>query len=64
VVLANSGSSEFQFRDKVLCKLVYDTFCPVVPDQRSNTVSLILHELHSSALGGHMGSKKLLKLVK
>jgi hypothetical protein len=47
----------------VLCKLVYDNFCPVVPEPSSNTVNLILHELHSSALGGHMGSKKLLKLV-
>lgn len=48
----------------MLCKLVYDKFCPIIPDQRSNTVSLVLHELHSSALGGHMGSKKLLKSVK
>ena len=47
----------------MLCKLVKDTFCPIVPDCRSSTVSVILGDLHSSALGGHLGYRKLLRLV-
>jgi hypothetical protein len=61
---AHEGSSVFQFRNELLCKLVGDHFCPIVPDWKSSTVTVILHDLHSSALGGHLGRKKLLLLVK
>ena len=53
----------FVFRIDVLCKLVKDTFCPIVPDYHSSTVNVILSDLHSSALGGHLGYRKLLRLV-
>jgi Integrase zinc binding domain len=46
-----------------LCKLINDTFCPIVPDSKSSSVVVILSDLHNSALGGHLGFKKLLKAV-
>ncbi len=36
---------------------------PVVPKSDSVLINLILKELHSGVLGGHVGAKKLLKLV-
>ena len=47
-----------QFRNEVLCKLVGDTFLPIVPKGVLRT--LILRELHGTALGGHLGYAKLL----
>ena len=47
----------------MLCKLVGDHFCPVLPDNTSSTIDVVLSDLHSSALGGHLGYRKLLKLV-
>ena len=58
---AISGSRVVQVRDSVLCKLVDDTFCPIVPKGVFRT--FILRELHGTALGGHLGYAKLLKLV-
>ena len=40
-----------------------DHFCPVLPDNKSSTVDVVLSDLHASALGGHLGARKLLKLV-
>ena len=40
-----------------------DHFCPVIPDRSSSSVQVVLSDLHSSALGGHLGFKKLLKTV-
>lgn len=57
---AKNGSSLYQFRNGLLCKLVGDHFCPVVPSSDSSTIRVILSDLHSSALGGHLGRKKLL----
>ena len=57
--LAKTGNTTWQYRDDILCKLVDGTFCPVVPTSDSSSVQIILHELHSSALGGHFGAKKL-----
>ena len=37
-----------------------DHFCPVIPERSSSTVQVVLHDLHDSALGGHLGRKKLL----
>jgi hypothetical protein len=42
---------------------VKDTFCPVFPVSSSHSVRVVLAELHSSALAGHFGTKKLLKMV-
>jgi Integrase zinc binding domain len=42
---------------------VGDTFCPVIPTSDSTSINVILSDLHSSALGGHLGFKKLLKAV-
>jgi hypothetical protein len=47
----------------LLCKLVEDHFCPVLPDATSSSVHVVLSDLHNSALGGHLGFKKLLKVV-
>ena len=54
---------EFQYRAGLLCKLVDDHFCPVLPDPHSSSVSVVLSDMHNSALGGHLGYKKLLKMV-
>ena len=46
-----------------MCRLVEDEFAPVIPG--TNTLrSVILREYHDSALGGHMGEKKLLASVR
>ncbi len=47
----------------MLCKLVGDTFCPIIPSADSPSVRVVLADLHASALAGHFGVKKLLKLV-
>ncbi len=47
----------------MLCKLVGDTFCPTIPSADSPSVCVVLTDLHASALAGHFGVKKLLKLV-
>lgn len=63
VALATKGDPSVQFRDGVLCKIVGDTFCPVIP-RNGTLVPVILRELHCSALGGHLGKAKLLESVK
>ena len=46
-----------------MCRLVEDEFAPVIPG--TDTLhSVILREYHASALGGHMGEKKLLASVR
>ncbi len=60
---ARAGSLEYQFRNGLLCKLIDAHFCPVIPDRGSSSVQVVLSDLHNSALGGHLGFKKLLKLV-
>jgi hypothetical protein len=47
----------------VLVKLVGDTFCPVVPTDAHELLAVIMSDLHASALGGHMGPKKMLSLL-
>ncbi len=51
------------FRFGILCKLVGDIYCPIIPSAESPNVRFVLADLHSSALAGHFGVKKLLKLV-
>ena len=53
----------FVYRNGILCKLVADHFCPVLPDFTSNTVNVVFSDLHASSLGGHLGYRKLLKLA-
>ena len=60
--MADSGDATYQRRDGVVCKLVYDEFAPVIPGN-DTLRSVILREYHASALGGHMGEKKLLATV-
>ena len=40
-----------------------DHFCPIIPDVNSTTIDVILSDLHASALGGHLGRRKLLAEV-
>ena len=47
------------FRFGILCKLVGDTYCPVIPSAFSPSVRVVLADLHSSALAGHFGVKKV-----
>ena len=54
---------EFQYRNGLLCKLIDDHFCPVIPDRSSSSVHVVLSDLHNGALGGHLGFIKLLKIV-
>ena len=58
------GSSDVHLRHGVLCRVVDGVSLPVVPRGDSALVGLILRELHSSVLGGHVGPKKLLSLVR
>ena len=51
------------YRNELLCKLVGDTFCPVLPDRNSSTVDVVLADLHNSALGGHLGFRKMFELA-
>jgi hypothetical protein len=60
---AKNGSLEFQYRNGLLCKLIDDHFCPVLPDPSSSSIHVILSDMHNSALGGHLGFKKLMKIV-
>ena len=46
----------------MLCKLVGDHFCPILPKSDVTLINCVLADLHCSALGGHVGPKKLLKL--
>ena len=63
VALATKGDPSVQFHDSVLCKIVGDTFCLVI-SRNGTLVLVIIIELHSSALGGHIGKAKLLKQVR
>ena len=47
----------------MLCKLIDDHFCPVIPVDNKQLINVILADLHCSGLGGHVGPRKLLKLV-
>lgn len=40
-----------------------DVFCPVIPEPGSSSVDVVLSDLHNSALGGHLGFRKLLRAV-
>lgn len=62
--LARSGRDRnWQIRDGILCKLIGDTFCPVIPPDDVDLLHVVLADYHSAALGGHLGAKKLLKKV-
>ena len=47
-------------RDGVICKVIGDYFAPVIPNDNKDLVAVILQDLHTSALGGHLGKRKLL----
>jgi hypothetical protein len=53
----------YTLRNNVLCKLVEDVFCPVIPTDDAALIRIILEDLHASALGGHMGPKKMVRLL-
>ena len=46
-----------------MSKLVADNFCPVIPGSDTNLKHVIMRDIHASALGGHMGVKKMLKFI-
>ena len=46
------------------CKLVGDYHAPVIPTSDGDLIRLILLEVHSSGLGGHLGFDKMYHFVK
>ena len=53
--LAEQSSGGFSIRNGLVVKLVSDQFVPVIPGDTQELQEAILHELHASALGGHLG---------
>ena len=51
------------YRFDVLCKLVDGISCLVLPTSTSPSRQVVLADLHASALAGHFGAKKTLKLA-
>ena len=62
--LAEQSSGGFSIRNGLVVKLVSDQFVPVIPGDAQELQEAILRELHASALGGHLGRRKLDELVK
>ncbi len=58
LVERSKSDTKIQFRNDMLCILIEDYFCPVVP-RESGLTGQIMRDLHASALGGHMGFLKL-----
>ena len=56
--------SGVHLRHGVLCRSVGSVSVPVIPRGDRALIQLVLRELHCSVLGGHLGPKKLLALVK
>ena len=53
----------FAVRSGVFCKLVNDYHAPIIPVGANDLKKLILLEVHSSALGGHLGLFKMKRLL-
>ncbi len=53
----------YAVRNGVVCRLQGDYFAPVVPPSDRDLQRLILLELHSSGLGGHLALRKMHKEV-
>lgn len=62
--LAERNEKNFSIRNELVVRLVGDTFVIVLPSDAVELREAILSELHQSALGGHLGRKKLDKLVR
>ena len=45
------------------CKLVKDYHAPIIPVGATDFKKLIMLEVHSSALGGHLGLFKMKKIL-
>lgn len=58
------SDSGVHLRHGVLCRTVDSVSVPVVPRGDRALVQLILRELHCSVLGGHLGPKKLMALLR
>lgn len=50
-------------RDGIVCKVIGGKFLPYIPRENVRLVQYLLHGLHDSALGGHVGREKLFKLA-
>lgn len=41
-----------------------DVFCPIIPNDDLELITVICSDAHSSALGGHLGTRKMLQFIK
>ena len=57
------GNNQFAVRNGVYCKLIQDYHAPIIPATAMDFKKLIFLEVHSSALGGHLGLFKMRKLL-
>ena len=48
----------------MVVRLVGDVFVPMIPDDATDLIQGILHEIHASALGGHLGRRKMETLLR
>ena len=48
----------------MLCRLVEDAYIPVLPSADRELVDAVCAELHNTALGGHLGVRKMYSMCK
>ncbi len=54
---------QYAVRNGILCKLVGDYHAPVIPPTDDDLKRLIMLEVHSSGLGGHVAFKKMYSML-
>ena len=61
---AAAGTDAFSVRNDMVVRLVGDVFVPVIPDDATDLIQGILRKVHASALGGHLGRRKMEALLR
>ena len=59
----DTRGSGFEMQKGVLVRIDGARVLPVIPGDATELKAMILKELHASPLGGHLGQRKLHKLV-